>query len=236
MTSAAQDAVESRVIRLSYGVEKANAYMLTAADGSAVLIDACSPELVSELQNRRLVPFAVILTHEHCDHIWGLNALREAYPEMRLIAHSRCSRAIGNPRDNKARQYHVYMALRYGSAYRRNPAQATDYRCEKADICFDTAYQFSWKGLSFHCVHTPGHSPGSALITVNGAFVFSGDTILPQADPFLKLDGGDALAYEKIAKPILDSLPDESMVFPGHGDRFTMKEWRRRHNGEYAGA
>ena len=65
------------IIRLSYGVEKANTYIIED-NCHAVLIDASSERVIDELRIRNIVPDYMFLTHEHCDHIWGVKQVRRA--------------------------------------------------------------------------------------------------------------------------------------------------------------
>ena len=103
MTSSALFAFNEATIRqLSFGKECANSYVIEHG-GYAIVIDACLSEVVSEIGE----PDYIILTHEHCDHLWGLNVLRDAYPNAKVIAQEKCSEAITSPKANKAKQYHI---------------------------------------------------------------------------------------------------------------------------------
>jgi glyoxylase-like metal-dependent hydrolase (beta-lactamase superfamily II) len=84
-------------------------------------------------------------------------------------------------------------------------------------------------------VHTPGHTPGSTCVLLGRAHLFSGDTLFPggPGNTF-----GNADAFERIMRSLrerLFRLPDETWVYPGHGDDTTigterphLDEWRAR--------
>lgn len=213
------------VLQLSYGPERTNCYLLV--DGAYTLVvDPCTEAIVNELATRSLIPEYVLLTHEHCDHLWGLNMLRLAFPNAAVIAQKECSRAICDPKKNKARQYHIYAALRFGTAYDNQEAKNRVYRCSPADIEFDERYQFLWRGHSVELRSAPGHSMGSVIITVKGAGTFTGDSMLLDQDAFVDFEGGDAHAFQETTLPMLNEISAETLIFPGHGQVFQKKVWR----------
>jgi glyoxylase-like metal-dependent hydrolase (beta-lactamase superfamily II) len=89
--------------------------------------------------------------------------------------------------------------------------------------------------LSVSLVHTPGHTPGSTCLLLGETHLFSGDTLFPggPGNTF-----GDSQAFETIMRSLRDRLfvlPDETWVYPGHGDDTTLgaerphlDEWEAR--------
>lgn len=221
--------IAPEIIRLSFGIEQANTYFLVS-DGHALVIDVCSKSIGNELFRRELVPDYVILTHEHVDHLWGLNTFREQYPEVKVIAQKKCSRAIINPKTNKAAQYRIYAVLRFGEAYKNVETENRKYHCEPADIVFEKAYELTWAGCAIKLIHAPGHSPGSSMVLVNDEVVFSGDTMLNE-DTFLKFDDGDTKMFYTITASLINAMNPDVKIFPGHGAAFTKKDWKRKQNG-----
>ena len=212
------------ILQLSYGVEKANTYLIVS-DGHALIIDACSKAVAEELKRRNVTPDYLILTHEHCDHLWGVNEIRAAFPNVQVVAQEYCSEAIGDSKRNKAKQYHIYATLRFGESYRNEEARNRKYSCTPAEIKFEKKLKFAWHDYSLELSHAPGHSPGSVLINMKNVGVFSGDSIL-QEETFLKFDGGDEDAFNSLTLPQISTISDETVIFPGHGDVFLMREWR----------
>jgi glyoxylase-like metal-dependent hydrolase (beta-lactamase superfamily II) len=84
-------------------------------------------------------------------------------------------------------------------------------------------------------LHTPGHTAGSTCVLLGGTHLFSGDTLFPggPGNTF-----GNARAFATIMRSLderLFTLPDETWVYPGHGDDTTLgrerahvEEWRAR--------
>ena len=83
-------------------------------------------------------------------------------------------------------------------------------------------------------VHTPGHTPGSISIAMSGA-VLTGDTLFPGGPGATRFSYSD---FDQIMNSIereLMTMPDESIVMPGHGldttigrERPSLPEWRER--------
>ena len=216
------------ILRFSFGMENANTYVL-AKNNRAIVVDVCSKEAAGLLTGRGLNPDYVILTHEHADHIWGLNELRKCFPEAKVIAQKDCSKAICNPFDNKAAQYRIYAVLRYGKDYDNEEAENRKYSCSRAEIEFQDHYELIWQGYKLRLIHTPGHSRGSSMILLDDHIVFSGDTILNE-DTVMKFEGGSEEDFSRITLPVINSIRPEAYILPGHGEPFYRRDWERKKN------
>ncbi len=76
--------------------------------------------------------------------------------------------------------------------------------------------------LTFAVLHTPGHTPGSLCFRV-GRYLISGDTIFPGGPGRT----GSPAAFEQIVKSTAEKilvLPDDTLVYPGHGDATVLKK------------
>lgn len=215
---------EPLILQLSYGIERANTYVITS-DYHALVIDACSETVAVELKRWRITPDYLLLTHEHCDHLWGVNVIRNTFPNVHVVAQEFCSDALGDPKRNKAKQYHIYATLRFGEGYQNEEARNRRFSCKPAEIVFEEKHELTWCGYEIEFRHSPGHSSGSMLIKIKDIGIFSGDSIL-QEETFLKFDGGDEDAFNSITLPMIEKIPDETVIFPGHGEVFQMREWR----------
>ncbi len=88
--------------------------------------------------------------------------------------------------------------------------------------------------LRLHAHHTPGHTPGSVCFTVAGTpLLFSGDTLFPGGPGNTSFEGGDFPTIMRSLEERLFTLPDDTIVLPGHGDRTTIGT-ERPHLGEWA--
>lgn len=77
--------------------------------------------------------------------------------------------------------------------------------------------------VRLHTIHTPGHTPGSMCFLVEGSPVlFSGDTLFPGGPGATKFPGSSfPTIIESIDRKLL-TLPETTLVMPGHGDDTTI--------------
>jgi len=77
--------------------------------------------------------------------------------------------------------------------------------------------------LRLHTIHTPGHTPGSMCFLLDGhPILFSGDTLFPGGPGNTSFEGGDFPTIIESVDRRLFTLPADTVVLPGHGDRTTI--------------
>ncbi|KPK62837.1 hypothetical protein AMJ83_09520 [candidate division WOR_3 bacterium SM23_42] len=74
-------------------------------------------------------------------------------------------------------------------------------------------------------IHTPGHTPGGCCFLV-GKWLFSGDTLFPNGPGNTSFPGGDEQAILQSIRQKLMQLPDDTVVYPGHGAATTIGKER----------
>lgn len=84
-------------------------------------------------------------------------------------------------------------------------------------------------------IHTPGHTPGSTCLLLGGRHLFTGDTLFPGGHGRVIDDEHHHLIMDGLEREVFDRLPDDTWVYPGHGDDTTLgaerphlAEWRER--------
>ena len=81
----------------------------------------------------------------------------------------------------------------------------------------------AWNGRDIHFVMTPGHSKASMCIDLDG-MLFTGDTIMPYPRYLNKKDGNEE-DWKMSVKMIESQYCADTMLYPGHGESLTLKEW-----------
>lgn len=196
---------------------ESNCYILAEDKHSVVIDPGESEQLLQILKKNEWEPELILLTHEHCDHMAGLDALRDAYPQARFAATAVCNSGIQSMRLNMSRIMEVYLYFRGKPGIHYEP-----FVCRPADEIIAEDEQLHWRGHTLRLVPLPGHTPGSVGIFLDEKTFFCGDYLIPGEDPILRFPGGDAKIYEEITAPFLRSLLPGTRICPGHRESFVL--------------
>lgn len=93
------------------------------------------------------------------------------------------------------------------------------------DIKLDDEQVIAFGNEQLRVIHTPGHTPGGCCFLV-GNYLFSGDTLFPNGPGNTAFPGGNEQAILRSIRDKLMKLPDETMVYPGHGLSTTIGKER----------
>ena len=203
----------------------------------AIVIDPGDAELASTVINEKglQVDFG-ILTHEHCDHIYGCTELQEELG-IPFYASFACDRNMRSVQKNFSRYYEAFVSVQTKIDTEKEKMMSAV--TAKADRTFDGVLLLEWKGHEFYLRETPGHSPGSICILTDDWKLFAGDTLLAEDLTSFRFTGGSREKLMEETLPWLKTLPAETVVFPGHGPSFRLGERldkpiveERKHKGE----
>ena len=195
-----------------------NCYVVYDDDTERCLvIDPGSEKSLREIEfieNNNLTLDYIIITHEHTDHNWGVNALREHFKGSKLLCSEACSKFV--KKANRA-----YFLLYYDDPHYR-------YEIAPADKFVSDGDRMEWSGHQIKFVFTPGHSYGSVCIDIDGS-LFTGDTMMPFKPYFNGRDSNQDDWYMSINK-IIGTYSWETTIFPGHGECIPLKKWINKFN------
>lgn len=182
-----------------------NTYVISDQDGHAAIID---PGNYEEEENQRLLdyirkndlkPELLLNTHCHLDHVLG-NAFLKMTFDIPLLIHERETEVLRAAK---------ILAPNYGFA-RYQPATPDGYLSEGKDI--EIGHEV------LRVLFVPGHAPGHVVFYhAASQRCIAGDTLFRGSIGRTDLPGGDHdLLLERIKSELFD-LPDETVIFPGHG-------------------
>lgn len=207
---------EHTLFRFEMPVISSNMYVLTIESSCLIVDPFVSEEAEKLLRNNRIRECLVLLTHEHLDHISGVNWIRNLC-SCKVMCSDICGKRIMDARKSGA-AYFEALFLNHAKDDQETMRDIFDlnYTCW-ADQTYVDEISFQWCGLRINMRETPGHSPGSQIISINDLWFFTGDTLIPGQDAITRLPGGSKREYLEKALPYLRGIPDNGVVFPGHG-------------------
>ena len=184
-------------------------------DGHLLVIDLADHAAVLE-RCRDATSVTVLLSHEHFDHISGLNQIRDVCASsFVVIASETCSERMQDTKANLSAYADVLAEL----GGKQIPEHWSPFVCKATDITFDNHYAFRWVGHEVELFSVPGHSAGSSCIVLDD-MLFVGDTVL-ENNLMVKFPGSSKKLYRSVTAPLLEKWlmgTGVSCVYPGHGD------------------
>lgn len=196
--------VSLAVNRYELGPIGTNCYVVRTGDSSteAVVVDpgADAARVLDELSSLGARCIAILITHGHWDHLGGVADLAEA---------------TGAP-VHMAEEERVLLEDLNSFA----PAEL-QLRPYAADVLLQGDETLELAGLSFQTLRVPGHSPAHLAYYADGA-LFSGDVVFAGSVGRTDLPGADWDTLVESIRTLVDRLPPETVVFPGHGPRTTL--------------
>jgi len=203
--------------RLPIGPIETNAYVVAHEAGrEAIVIDPGGPPqpILRILEDNAFELQAIVNTHGHGDHIAGDVPLKQATGAP-IWVHEADAAMMTDANAN--------LLAWSGFDVATVPADRTLREGDTIVLDADSP-----GAVILRVVHTPGHTPGGMSLVGDG-FVFCGDSLF--AGGIGRTDLPNASEYQLLQsiRDKLLSLPDETVVYPGHGPETTIGH-ERRHN------
>ena len=162
----------------------------------------------------------IILTHEHYDHIAGVNDWKKNTSSKTICSRS-CAENLGDTKKNLSRHFKEFCELQTWMKIDSVVEYDKNYMCS-ADVTFEDKMSFNWMSHEFGLFEIPGHSQGSIGVLVDGECYFSGDSLLHGVDIEFRLPGGSRSMWESVGKKRIEALKKGIKVFPGHLETFVL--------------
>lgn len=193
------------------GAVYTNCYIIKNKETKELLIvdPADEPEKIKKmLKHVEGTPVGILLTHGHYDHILAAEDIRKAY-NLKIYACAAEKEMLFTPEYNLTGVHGAGYAL-------------------KADVYLQDLEYFTAAGLSIQMLHTPGHTKGSCCYYLQEESVlFSGDTLFCESVGRSDLPTGSTKELMHSLHRLLEMLPDETEVFPGHDSMTTIAHEKR---------
>jgi len=205
-----------KIDRLILGAYETNCYVLRSSEAvkDCLIVDAGlgAGKLIKFLQEHKLNPVALVLTHGHIDHIAGADALRAEFPDIKVYIHKLDAGMLAEP--------HTNLSAMTGESFSIEPVE---FSLEENDVV-------ERAGVKLSVLHTPGHTPGGiCLYSKDEEIVFTDDALFADSIGRTDFPNGSMSQLLKSIKEKLFTLPDKTKVYPGHGPITTIAH-EKAHN------
>jgi len=203
--------VQPYLRRFVVGPFATNCYLVADPETrDAVIIDpGDNPSIIAEtVHNESFFVRAIINTHGHADHTAGNGALHDEFG-CPILIHELDAPLLTNPE----------LSLAALAGY-------TTLVVPPASRVLADGDQMTVGQFAFIVIHTPGHTPGSICLVSDG-LLFSGDTLFAGSVGRTDFPGGSAEDLVESIHTRLLVLPDDTVVYPGHGPATTIGQERR---------
>lgn len=176
---------------------------------NCIIVDPGSKDnsmLINFMTSENIRPDFIILTHEHFDHIWGVNELKSYYDDLKIISSQLCSDKIVDRKKN--------MSVFYDQV---------GFESFPCDISVESIENvLLWNDIKIDFIKTPGHTDcGISFVISNKIFV--GDLIIPGFKTVTKLPTGSKISLLNSLNFILEKYKSKNIkVYPGHEEAFML--------------
>lgn len=193
---------EIKIGKITLGVCQTNTYFIYREEcGDAIVIDpADKGEYIYEkLKEKGFCVKHILLTHGHFDHIWGVEGMK-AQSGADVYASEDETELLNDPGMNCSRMF-------------KKPCTVIP------DVSLKDGETVNLCNMDIRMIKTPGHTIGSCCFYIEEAgFLISGDTLFNSSVGRTDFPTGSMSSLIRSIKEKLLILPDETKVYPGHGD------------------
>ncbi|MGL4337611.1 MAG: MBL fold metallo-hydrolase [Turicibacter sp.] len=203
-----------KIYPLVLGPVQTTCYIISNGPKALVVDPAANAQqIIKHLKNNKLKLEGILITHGHFDHIGAVNELG-AHFDVPVFAHKKEKEYFDKPHVNLSTMMHENLVLN-----------------DTLDFQFLNDFEtVALIDLEFKVFHVPGHTSGSLCFYCESEqVVFTGDTLFNGSIGRTDFVHGNEAQLVKGIKEKILTLPNTTLVYPGHGECTTVED-EKKHN------
>lgn len=191
--------------KIVVGVYAVNCYIVYNEENKGFIVDpgGSSEDIIKFLEDEKIIPEFIVLTHGHGDHIGAINDLKEIY-NIPIYASEKEVELLADNVMNLSSSIPPYKPFEF-----------------KADKLLKDEEILNFYGTDLKIIETPGHTAGSICIIMENV-IFSGDTLFKSSVGRSDLPTGNPMDISASMKK-LKNLDGDFRVLCGHGAETTLQ-------------
>jgi hydroxyacylglutathione hydrolase len=197
-----------QIITYSLGELQTNCYLLIQ-ENECLLIDPADDAnfLLEKIQRRNLNLIGIVATHGHFDHVLAIGEIQLSI-NVPFYIHKKDE----------------FLIKRLGQTAKHflgyNPVVISPKKLNEI-----TGNTLRVKRFTLHVINTPGHTPGGCCFYIpEEQSLFTGDTLFKGAVGRTDLSYSNPKDLHDSIYRLIETLPEETIVYPGHGDTTTIMD------------
>ena len=206
-----------------------NCYLLyDEVSGQAALVDVGGPidTLTSLIEENGLKLKYIFITHCHADHVYGLPAVMSRYPEAKV-----CMTKADFDDAKLYAQWEQKMSSDEVAKMKQLPEAVKVLSFDISSVCVPDVFlednqSYKIGDAAIRTIFSPGHSRGSVAYHAENA-LFSGDALFYRTVGRTDLEGMSWDSLVVSVRRFYAQLPDETIVYPGHGQFTTIGDEKK---------
>jgi glyoxylase-like metal-dependent hydrolase (beta-lactamase superfamily II) len=190
-----------------FGPLETNCYLLRDQASCYIFDPGLWPEeLVQFCREMDLRPERIVLTHGHGDHIAGVNDMLEAFAEVPILCPRGDAAMLRDPSLNLSDRFGLPLTVE-GEFQTVEPGE-----------------EINLGSTSWQVLDTAGHTPGGVSYYCRSeGVVITGDALFAGSVGRTDIPGGDHEQLLRSIRENLLTLPEETVILPGHGPATTVR-------------
>ncbi len=207
--------MEVQIVRFTFNAFQENTFVVHDGETCVIIDPGCyerdeQQELIDFISRENLKPEAVLLTHAHVDHVLGCAFVVNHY-NIGYVIHEK---------DISTLQAVAGYAHVYGFPGYIPP--------DEPSVVLEGGETLQYGEITFKVLFTPGHAPGHVVYYLEKeGCVINGDVLFAGSFGRVDLPGGDLETLKHSIFETMFRLPEETIVFCGHGTETTIGQEKR---------